>query len=82
MNAARLTVRMTRTDAVRVGAFYGLLGTAIITLGTLLADAALSELDLWLGVPLAAVVWAGCVYVGLKEVAKGLHAVVADASAD
>lgn len=72
---------MTRNDAVGEAAIFGLVGTVLISTGGLIASFLFSRFGLWIGVVPALLVWGLFLYLGMKQFAHGIYAVVEDAQA-
>ena len=72
---------MSRDSAVAEAAIFGLVGLVLLSVGSIVASALVSVLDLWVAVLPALLVWGVAAYYAMKQFALGVHTVVADATA-
>ncbi|WP_435360193.1 hypothetical protein [Haloarchaeobius sp. DFWS5] len=71
---------MTRDETVEQAAIFGLVGAVIIIVGSTIATVLFSSIDTWVSALPSFLIWAGCVYYGMKQFAQGIYRIVEDAS--
>lgn len=72
---------MTRDQATSYAAFCGLAGLILVVVGTGVASLLFTAFPVWLAALPALLVWGACVYLGMKQFARGIYEVVDDAGA-
>ncbi|WP_049972110.1 hypothetical protein [Haladaptatus cibarius] len=71
---------MSRQSAATDAAINGIVGIALLSVGTISASVFAIMLNPWLTAVPALLVWATFAFYGFKQFAYGLHTIVADAT--
>ncbi len=71
---------MSRHSAATDAAFNGVVGLALLSVGSVVASVLLTTLDLWVAFVPALLVWGLFAFFGLKQFAYGIHTIVEDAT--